>query len=244
MTKKKKKKKLFTDGGHKIPDWMGEIKKQIPNTMSADLFFSYPVELRERLEGISNIEFILQDFEREAREFLSAAGLDTEISHLIYDDDCDIGYPEASAREILFLAGEVRSSIEDGDAEQVAIRMLRLMSAVFRMRFFDDVIINYEAQTGRIKNKGKDKQKKGISAAVKKFLKENPKYSAMRIWNNLKHYTVDWPLKIAGFNLYIDGEQLYQTLDDEVTQSDPSPITLKTFRQNYVAPLKEKLNLK
>jgi len=131
-----------------------------PDTIGFHLALSYPSEIEEGLErlreslkhpdavkqGLTEIEFLIRDFEKSAKRLLESEGEDTDYSHICYDDDISDGMRIGSAKAVIINAEILRDAIEEKNLNEALIRMLLMTAAAIRMEVFEDAMWGLHAE--------------------------------------------------------------------------------------------------
>ncbi|MCH9050381.1 MAG: hypothetical protein IIA72_04785 [Proteobacteria bacterium] len=131
-----------------------------PTTWGAEFGLSYPKELEEGFErlreslthpqaekGLTEIEFVIRGWEKDAEAMLRAEGYDPELSELLlWTDDHEIGVRLASAKAVLINAWRFRDSLESGDLNQAFINLMLLTAAAIRSDLFEPALRGFWAQ--------------------------------------------------------------------------------------------------
>ena len=125
-----------------------------PSTWGLELALSYPDEIEEGLErlqeslhhpeavkqGLTAVEFLIRELEEYACRLLESEGEDTDISHILYDDDCLDGVRISSAKAVIIHANVLRDAIEEKNLDEALIRMMLMTAAAIRMEIFEDAM--------------------------------------------------------------------------------------------------------
>ena len=131
-----------------------------PDTIGLELALSYPSEIEEGLErlreslkhpdavkqGLTEIEFLINDFEKGAKRLLETEGEDTDYSHIYYDDDFSDGVRISSAKAVIIHAENLRDAIEEKNLDEALIRMMLMTAAAIRMEVFEDTMWGLHAE--------------------------------------------------------------------------------------------------
>ena len=131
-----------------------------PDTIGFHLALSYPSDIEEGLEGLreslkhpdavkqglTEIEFLIRDFEKGAKRLLETEGEDTDYSHICYDDDFSDGVRVSSAKAVIINAEILRDAIEENDWDKALIRMMLMTAAAIRMDVFEDTMWGLHAE--------------------------------------------------------------------------------------------------
>ena len=131
-----------------------------PDTIGFHLALSYPSEIEEGLErlreslkhpdavkqGLTEIEFLIRDFEKSAKRLLETEGEDTDYSDIYYDDDVLDGVRVGSAKAVIIHAENLRDAIEEKNLDEALIRMMLMTAAAIRMEVFEDAMWGLHAE--------------------------------------------------------------------------------------------------
>ncbi len=125
-----------------------------PFSLGLELALNYPSEIEEGLErlreslkhpdavnqGLTEVQFLIRDFERSAKRSLKTDGKDTRISHIPYDEEFLDGVRISSAKAVIMKAHNLRDAIEKKDLDQALIQMMLMTAAAIRMEVFEDAM--------------------------------------------------------------------------------------------------------
>jgi hypothetical protein len=186
-----------------------------------DLSFSSPYDLERGLEhpteflkrsqtepGLTLLEFILREFEDEAKKILEENDLNSEelierwrtfydiedfsrlCLQLEYDSPSLLEPSHTSmqlqmAAHVAFCVDRLRSDISNGDAEQTAIDMLKLCFAAVNVNLHEIIIRGIRAKTGPAKGGRVKKKLQGIILATRWALKNSRNKGALSLWRHL-----------------------------------------------------------
>ena len=219
-----------------------------------NLSFSAPYELERTLKRLTEslkhsqtkprltlLEFILREFEDEAKKKLQENGLDSEeLTELWYDrfDPEDFShlrdplcnyYPSLTeplessvqlqnAAHVGFCTDRVRRDIAKGDAEQTAIDMLKLCFATINANLHEIIRRGIRAEKAPSSGGKKSQRKRGIDLAIEKNFKDQDAFSAWLYFAE-NHYGYEKALKIEGYDVFfgIDIQGLQQ---DRISKKD------------------------
>lgn len=148
-----------------------------PDSLGIELGLSYPSEIEEGIErlreglthpqsepGLTEIEFILRDFERGASRVLTAEGLDLDPDELWWEDDSMLGVKQSSAKAVLVGTRRLRESLDNSRPDQAIIEMMLLTAAAIRSELYEDAMLGISVERGMRKG-GKASGKAGALKA-------------------------------------------------------------------------------
>ncbi len=121
------------------------------NSWGAEFGLSYPEELEEVFErlresltqvpqtekGLTELEFIIREFEKDAATILKAEEYDPDISELLWEDGIQMGVKLASAKAVIINAWRFRDSVETNTIDQAFIDLMLLTAAAIRSDLFE-----------------------------------------------------------------------------------------------------------
>ncbi len=124
------------------------VREPIPWGLEFGL--SYPEELEEAFErlreslthpqaekGLTELEFIIRAFEKDAATILKAEEYDPDISELLSQDGIQMGVRLASAKAVIINAWRFRDSVETNRIDQAFIDLMLLTAAAIRSDLFE-----------------------------------------------------------------------------------------------------------
>ncbi|MBW1967393.1 MAG: hypothetical protein JRI48_08400 [Deltaproteobacteria bacterium] len=210
---------------------------------------AYPSEIKEALDSLkqsiehpqcdpelTQIEFILNRLESEAKKVLISSGYPTDLADLWWTEDHKMDMQAASAKQVLFSALNVRDDIADNRTEQVALDMLLLISSAIKAEVFDLVLDGWSVKKGRARPKPK-RRLRGIELAINSYLEERESRGPEQIWNKLKIAGWETESDEITYEIFIDGGDIYQ-----VTRSSKGEISkhiTKVTFNDYVKRIKK-----
>ncbi len=128
-----------------------QFREPIP--WGAEFGLSYPEELEEGFErlresltfpqtekGLTEVEFIIRAFEKDAATILKAEGYDPDINELLGEDDSQMGARLASAKAVVINAWRFRDALETNRINQAFIDLMLLTAAAIRSDLFEPAL--------------------------------------------------------------------------------------------------------
>ena len=194
-------------------------------------------------EGI--VKSVIKDFCRDAHKILEKAGIqisqnknvkrDYFASYLAGEKDILL----SNALRVIASANDCCVAIENGNAENAAIEMMRLCFAITSMAMREVIIQGIATKTGQPTGGTKSRKLKGIEAAIKERLQKKA-YTAGELWGYFRKFTEPQPLIIGEYEVCMKGdhaddknpEKLYEESSGKIAS-----ITFAAFRR-YVAETK------
>jgi hypothetical protein len=212
--------------------------------------------------GLTPLEYILGQLEKQARKILSSRGYPTDLDELWWlkrehsypvkfksgggGIKCDLDIESRSARTILFSARNLRDDIANNDAESAAIEMMRILFAAFRSEMYQVIMTGIQLKAGQKRGGKKSKKAKGIELAVETLLKNSSKkMSKEQVWRYFKqHYNMaksQNPMEIGDYEISFDefiGSDVPDLLfeQNKITGKQKS-IKKETFFRHYMKKL-------
>lgn len=247
-----------------------------------DLSFSSPYELERSLErlteslkrsqtdpGLTPLEFILREFEDEAKKKLEENGLDseelTELWRTLFDPEdfsslcrsLEDDFPSLvsplepsmqlqNAAHVAFCVDRLRNDISKSDVEQTAIDMLKLCFAAVNVNLHEIIIRGIRAKTGPAKGGRTPKKEERFFLVARYALQNSKKKDTLSLWKYLKKVLPE--LERTGNNHFGNYEALFEAREYKGASEDVISIYKKNgktkdigFRgfQRYVSDLKK-----
>ena len=231
-------------------------------TTTRDFSTSYPEELDEALErlkealshpdsepGLTQLEFILRRLEKEAKAVLIDHGYPTELDELKGLESehtypvqleyggtawkCDVDIQSLSARQVLFSAMLLREAVADGEAEQAAIEMMRLIFAAISADLHDTIMQGARARRGQSVGGSRGQDQKGYLMAIEEVRKSKGGHVSVEwSWRHFKdkHHDYENAMDIGDYEVYYYAGRLYQRKDGDIkTERSIAKNTLKRY---------------
>ena len=261
------------DEPRKIDCWNPDLD-DFPNENRTTLFSLFsPVEVERNLErlteslkrsqtesGLTPLEFILREFEDEAKKKLEENGLDSKelielwcagfdledcgplspLRTVLEDDYPSLIWPDEKAIQLQnaahvgFCTDRVRRDIRKGDAEQTAIDMLKLCFATVNANFHEIIIRGIRAENAP-KKKRRVREKPWFLLVLEyaKAKAQRKTFSGLITYLRAHHEGKEKPLKIDKGKVYLELSRKGDYRLNYKTRNKKESIGSEAFRKRF-----------
>ncbi len=130
-------------------------------------------QLRETLThpqtepGLTELEFLIRQFEKSASSILKAEGFDPDPDELWWEEDSDLGVRLASAKDVMINAWYVRDSVESGNFREALVYMMLLTASAVRSELFESAMLGESTERAIAKGGKSSGQTRSQEAAAR-----------------------------------------------------------------------------
>lgn len=162
------------------------------------------------------------------------------IEHKTECKVCTLPEDVLFAREVVLRCDAIKEYIADGYTTKALLAMVRIVTSAMGAHTRRTLAQGVYRRAGQIKGARATKRLRGVQLAVEAAIAETGDVSFKGVWRLLERHTSRNPYKAEGFEVYVDGDTVFQAEDSTYAER---AITFETLKR-YVIEARKKCKAK